>query len=200
MAYHRRAQARGNRTSLLRGDALGEDIRMRNVSVPYARIAFGSCHLEVKSVDKRLWADAVSGPIPSIVSRSWPGASVRWIARMRPSSSATLLPSSRKCSTSIWINARNGSQYSLSRLERASMARCPSSRIPCGSAIPNSPRSSRIWLASAVRDLTSPARARCSDSIVCCACVLTGTKRMFGRCTASQIASASAASVLLLFT
>jgi predicted ferric reductase len=41
---------------------------------------------------------------------------------------------------------------------------------------------------------------QCSDRIVCWACVLTGTKRMCGRCIASQIASASAASVLLLFT
>jgi hypothetical protein len=30
--------------------------------------------------------------------------------------------------------------------------------------------------------------------------IMSSTNRMFGRCTASQIASASAASVLLLFT
>ncbi|CAB3775338.1 hypothetical protein LMG29542_08720 [Paraburkholderia humisilvae] len=39
-----------------------------------------------------------------------------------------------------------------------------------------------------------------SDSMVCCACVLSGTKRMCGRVIASQIASGSAASVLLLLT
>ena len=66
-----------------------------------------------------------------------PGSSLRCIARMRPSSSAALLPSSRKCSTSNWIKVRNCSQSSCSRLETASMTLCPSSRMPCGRTIPN---------------------------------------------------------------
>ena len=41
------------------------------------------------------------------------------------------------------------------------------------------------------RDCTSSARTRCTTSIACCSALLIGTKRMFGRPTASQIASAS---------
>jgi hypothetical protein len=44
--------------------------------------------------------------------------------------------------------------------------------------------------------LTKPWRARCTISRDCCSTLLTGTKRMCGRCTASQIAAASAASFL----
>ncbi len=39
---------------------------------------------------------------------------------------------------------------------------------------------------------------RCNDSTACCSILLTGTSRMFGRATASQIASAS--SLLFVFT
>ena len=48
----------------------------------------------------------------------------------------------------------------------------------------------------AVRSSTKPWRARCTMRLVCWCSFLTGTKRMFGRCTASQIAAASAASFL----
>ena len=49
---------------------------------------------------------------------------------------------------------------------------------------------------SAFRCPTSSSRERCNRSAVCCSGVLIGTARMSGRVTASQIASASAASVL----
>src|SRR4051812_22318126 len=52
---------------------------------------------------------------------------------------------------------------------------------------PNSPRRPRIWLACAVRALTNPWWTRCSDRTACCSTLLTGTKRMLGRATASQI-------------
>jgi hypothetical protein len=48
--------------------------------------------------------------------------------------------------------------------------------------------------------LTSKSRARCIDSAACCSGDFTGTNRIVGRVTASQTASASAASVLLRFT
>lgn len=48
----------------------------------------------------------------------------------------------------------------------------------------------------AVRAATKPCRARCTISCDCCSSDFTGTKGMFGRCTASQIAAASAASFL----
>jgi hypothetical protein len=50
---------------------------------------------------------------------------------------------------------------------------------------------------SIVRCRTSSSRPRCISSADCCAFVFTGTKRIEGRLTASQIASASAASFLL---
>jgi hypothetical protein len=52
----------------------------------------------------------------------------------------------------------------------------------------------------AVRALTKPCLTRCRDRTACCPTVLTGTNRMLGRVTASQIASASAASFLLVLT
>ena len=52
----------------------------------------------------------------------------------------------------------------------------------------------------AVRSPTNPCRARCSVSTDCCSMFLIGTNRMLGQLTASQIASASAASCLLPFT
>ena len=47
-----------------------------------------------------------------------------------------------------------------------------------------------------VRRRTNSSRTRCMVSADCCSSVLTGTKRMDGRVTASQIAAASAASFL----
>ena len=46
----------------------------------------------------------------------------------------------------------------------------------------------------------SRSRARCMSSADCCSIVFTGTKRIDGRLTASQIAAASAASFLLRLT
>ena len=48
----------------------------------------------------------------------------------------------------------------------------------------------------AVRCSTNPWRARCTIGRDCCSWLLTGTKRICGHCTASQIAAASAASIL----
>jgi len=52
----------------------------------------------------------------------------------------------------------------------------------------------------AVRCRTSTSRVRCSTSTDSCSTVLTGTQRIVGRVTASQIASASIASFLPRFT
>ena len=48
--------------------------------------------------------------------------------------------------------------------------------------------------------MTKPWRARRSDSTACCSTRFTGNNRMLGLVTASQLASASATSFLLLFT
>ena len=58
----------------------------------------------------------------------------------------------------------------------------------------------RMALESCVRWRLSISRTRCSIMTLCCSGVFTATKRMVGRVTASQIASASAASFLPRFT
>ena len=50
-------------------------------------------------------------------------------------------------------------------------------------------------LTSWVRCLTNRSRVRCSESAACCSGDLIATNRIVGRVTASQIASASLASV-----
>ena len=66
--------------------------------------------------------------------------------------------------------------------------------------MPNSESSPLIWLPCAVLAFTNPCLALCTDRIACCSTVFSGTNRMFGLLTASQIASASATSFLLVFT
>jgi len=51
----------------------------------------------------------------------------------------------------------------------------------------------------AVLSTTNPCLTRCIVSRACCSTDFTGTKRMLGRVTASQIASASLPSFLPLF-
>ena len=72
--------------------------------------------------------------------------------------------------------------------------------MPLAATIPNSPRSPRTAFTVAVRCRTRSERTRWSVSTLWLCRDLIGTNRMFGRPTASQIASASAASVLFLFT
>ncbi len=55
-------------------------------------------------------------------------------------------------------------------------------------------------LTNCVRCLTRRSRVRCMDSAACCSGDFTGTNRIVGRLTASQTASASAASVFPRFT
>ena len=73
-------------------------------------------------------------------------------------------------------------------------------RIPLAATTPNSLSRPRVALTADVRCRTSSARTRCRARMLCCSTLLMGTNRMFGLPTASQIASASAASVLLRLT
>jgi arylsulfatase A-like enzyme len=75
----------------------------------------------------------------------------------------------------------------------------PPSR-PCAAAMPSSPKCARIALINWVRWRISRSRVRCCINWPCCSADLIRTKRMVGRRTASQIASASAASFLLRLT
>ena len=87
----------------------------------------------------------------------------------------------------VWSSSKAGSAFSSVRRPR-----------PTGN--PRSSKKPRIWLISAVRIPTSRSRARCSACTSSCAGVLIGTNRICGRCTASQIASASVRSFLCVLT
>jgi hypothetical protein len=76
---------------------------------------------------------------------------------------------------------------------------CSIPRLPIGATTPNSERCARIAFDSWVRWRLSINRTRCSIITLCCSGVFTGTKRMVGRVTASQMASASAASFFCRF-
>src|SRR4029077_15197169 len=62
---------------------------------------------------------------------------------------------------------------------------------PCRKVIPRSSSKPRIWLMTAVRRITQRSRTRCRDCRSSWSSVLIATKRIFGRPTASAIASAS---------
>src|SRR6187200_1083840 len=94
--------------------------------------------------------------------------------------------------------AKSGSRASLG--SRTTAISLPTLRKPCGAITPNSAKCPRKAFTSAVRWRTSRSRPRCSSSAACCSAVLAGTNRIVGRTTASQIASASAASFLFRLT
>ena len=71
---------------------------------------------------------------------------------------------------------------------------------PLAAMTPNSARCPRRALINIVLCRTRRSRTLCSMSTDCCSTVFTATNRMVGRVTASQIASASAASVFPRFT
>ncbi len=71
---------------------------------------------------------------------------------------------------------------------------------PCAAAMPSSAKCARKALINWVRCRISRSRTRCCINRPCCSGDLTTTNRMVGRLTASQIASASAASFLLRLT
>ena len=62
---------------------------------------------------------------------------------------------------------------------------------PLRKVIPRSSSKPRIWLMTAVRRITQRSRTRCRDCRSSWSSLLIGTKRIFGRPTASAIASAS---------
>src|SRR5262245_37173439 len=80
-----------------------------------------------------------------------------------------------------------GSVASASASSRSSSTR----PMPLATTMPNSARWLRTAFTLIVRCLTSSSRVLCSISVACCSAVFIGTKRMPGRDTASQIASAS---------
>src|SRR5213075_1429712 len=67
--------------------------------------------------------------------------------------------------------------------------------LPLAATSPNSAMCARSALMVCVRCRSSRSRTRCCISRPCCSGVLSATKRIEGRLTASQIAAASAASV-----
>ena len=66
---------------------------------------------------------------------------------------------------------------------------------PCAATMPSSAKCTRMALITWVRCRIKRSRVRCNINRPCCSVDLICTKRMVGRRTASQIASASAASL-----
>ena len=145
-------------------------------------------------------AVAVIGPIPGIAARRRDDSFSRCHHSICSSNSLACRSSWRRWSASRYTNSRIIPGRPFSASSSTAGKRSNSLEIPCGIVMPNSASRPRSWLPWAVRALTKPWRARCSASRACCSDCLIGTKRMLGRRTASQIASASARSVLLPLT
>jgi hypothetical protein len=143
---------------------------------------------------------AVMGPMPGTFASLQLVSLARWHTWICTSSSRTWRSSSFRCSIRRWITSRDDPVNSLVASSSSSGARRAMLEIPYGTTSPNSVRRPRIWLACAVPARTKPCRTRCSESTDCCSTFLIGTKRILGCATASQIASASAASFLLVLT
>ena len=66
--------------------------------------------------------------------------------------------------------------------------------------MPNSDKCALIAFDNCVLTVQNSSRVRCNSIMLCCSGPFTATKRMVGRVTVSQIASASAASFFPRFT
>src|SRR5437764_6145494 len=145
-------------------------------------------------------AVAMIGPMPGIVAKRWLSGLLRCQAVSSFSTFATAACASSTCvaSTRRTGRARSGKRRSLA--SRTIAISWLTLRSPAGATTPNSARCARSAFTSVVRCRTSLSLPRCRRTAACCSAVLIGTNRIVGRRTASQIASASAASVLLRLT
>ena len=148
-----------------------------------------------------MMAVAAMGPIPGmVISRRASSSSFARRAISR-SSTAICLSSSHSMSTMSLNMGRAASGkvevISSSSKRSASIVMCA---VPRGATQPYSVKWPRIALISWVRWRTSRSRARNTTAQACASALSGSTKRMVGRCAASQIASASAASCFCRFT
>src|SRR4051794_5744083 len=144
-------------------------------------------------------AVAAIGPMPGIVmSRRATGSA---LARRAISPSSSLICSSKALSVLISTcripRALSGTDDFGSSTSATRLSTCAG---PCGTTWPYSARCPRKALMHCVRCRTSRSRARNTTVFACCASSFTGTKRIPGRCAASQIASASATSFFCRLT
>src|SRR5215813_1714149 len=142
-------------------------------------------------------AVAMIGPMPGMLARRWLTGLLLCQAMSCFSIAATAASSCSICAASTCNTWRAKSGSRASRSSRTMAISLPTLRKPCGAITPNSARCPRKAFTRPVRWRTSRSRPRCSSTAACWSAVLTGTKRIVGRPTASQIASASAASCLL---
>jgi len=145
-------------------------------------------------------ADAVIGPMPGVVSRRRLSWLVRCQAWIRFSASLISRSSDSNCRTSPsrQVRASAGMRSSSPSVTIASSFLSWGS--PTRATTPSSAMCARSALTSMVRWRTRISRVRCTINTLCRSALFTATKRMVGRVTASQIASASAASFLFRFT
>ncbi len=157
------------------------------------RNAFGSATLATRAV-------ASTGPTPGISSSRLLVSLDRCQARIRRSNSRIWAFSIRSWTPRAARHARATSGSRLS-LESATMSSSSSTPLrPTRATIPNSARWARIALITAVCWRIKRWRVRWSIRQLCCSGVLVATNRMFALVTASQMASASAASFFCRLT
>ena len=142
---------------------------------------------------------ASTGPTPGTAISRRPMSVARALARIRRSVSSAwrFTRSSWSASSFRQILALAGTRSSASS-RTISISPCSPSR-PIGAISPNSAMCARIVLESSIRWRISVIRVRWITIWLCCSGLFTSTKRMLGRVTASQMASASAASFFCRF-
>ena len=145
-------------------------------------------------------AVAVTGPMPSISPSFWHSSLVRYSSRIRRSQDAILRSSSINSAWTSIISTRSSVLRSsgvfpmIAARARRSLQMSRAMTMPCSARMP------RIWLTSFVRLRTKRWRIRWRAWIASCSGDFGGTKRIVGRPTASQIASASFRSFLFDLT
>ena len=135
-------------------------------------------------------------PMPGIVANRRAASSVRARRTMRVSRRSIRACTASSSSASSASASRAGAGKRRSSPSRTTASNSATLQMPFGATIPNSARCPRSALTVCLRCRTSRSRTLSSTKPACHASVFAGTKRMVGRVTASQIASASAASVL----
>src|SRR5262245_9912822 len=157
------------------------------------RKAFGSATLATRAV-------ASAGPTPGISSSRLLVSLDRCQALIIRSNSKIRALSTRRWAPRAARHARaiSGTRLSLGSAMTPSNSSTP--LRPTGATIPSSARWARIALITEVCWRMNRWRVRWSIRQLCCSGVLVATKRMFALVTASQMASASAASFFCRLT
>jgi hypothetical protein len=143
---------------------------------------------------------AMRGPTPGMLIRRLASGSFLTATKISLSSFSMRVVSSSICSANRIRAKRAAPGILLSFSSRRSTKSFAMLAMPVPAVMPNSAIWARRAFAVWLRCLISISRVRKIMLAACCSAVFTGTNRIVGRLTASQMASASAASVLFRLT